>query len=231
MYTQTVLGSRGTRWWWCLWWPGWWVGGDFAWCSHLFQAFLAPWWCGCVVFHPEVGSRHSVIQVAGFSGHWCDSSGHELKQITQFGHKVPGKKWRNHWVWANCVFSMMIGIPFLPPTGSLTDVDIHPTWKKAVTYLPKPPDFGNLRDSCKWSQLLLPHQTFRILPLCFEPTQGCQKCGRSHRDARWIGGLFHQSSNLSCLHYSLQRVVVCACSYTRFEWHKVVNYLANLQTT
>ena len=61
------------------------------------------------------------------------------------------------------------------------------TWEKVVTYLPEPPDFGNLRDGCELSQLLLPNQTFRILPL--KPTQGCQKCDRSHRDARWIGGL------------------------------------------
>ena len=64
-----------------------------------------------------------------------------------------------------------------------------PTWEKVVTYLPKPLHFGNLRDGQEPSQLPLPNQTYRILPLCFEPTQGCQKCGRSHRDTRWIGGL------------------------------------------
>ena len=73
--------------------------------------------------------------------------------------------------------------------GSLTDVGTLPTWEKVVTYLPKPPDFGNLQDGSKPSQLLLPNQNFRILPLCFEPTLGCQKCDRVHRDARWIGGL------------------------------------------
>ena len=57
------------------------------------------------------------------------------------------------------------------------------------------------------------------------------KCDRSHRDARWIGGLSHQSSKLSHLCYLLQKVVVHACSDTRFEWHMVVNYLASLQTT
>ena len=56
-------------------------------------------------------------------------------------------------------------------------------------------------------------------------------CGRLHRDARWIGGLSHQSSNLSCLCNLLQKVVVHACSDTRFKRHKVVNYPANLQTT
>ena len=56
-------------------------------------------------------------------------------------------------------------------------------------------------------------------------------CDRLHRDARWIDGLSHQSSNLSHLCYLLKKVVVCACSNTGFEQHKVVNYLDNLQTT
>ena len=56
-------------------------------------------------------------------------------------------------------------------------------------------------------------------------------CDRVHRDARWIGGLSHQSSNLSHLCYSLQKVVVHAFSDTGFGQHKVVNYPANLQTT
>ena len=45
------------------------------------------------------------------------------------------------------------------------------------------------------------------------------------------GGFSHQSSDLSHLLYSLQKVVACACSNTGFEWHMVVNYSANLQTT
>ena len=52
------------------------------------------------------------------------------------------------------------------------------TWEKVVTYLPKPPDFGNIRDGHTLSQLLLLNQTFRILPLCIEPT----------RDARNVTG-------------------------------------------
>ena len=35
---------------------------------------------------------------------------------------------------------------YLPPMESLTGVGILPTWEKVVTYLPEPPDFGNLRD-------------------------------------------------------------------------------------
>ena len=69
------------------------------------------------------------------------------------------------------------------PTGSLAGVGMLPTWEKVVTYLPEPLDFGSLRDGHEPSQLLLLKQTFRILPLCFEPTQGCQKCDRLHRDA------------------------------------------------
>ena len=68
--------------------------------------------------------------------------------------------------------------------GSLTGIGMLRTWEKVVTYLPEPLDFGNLRDGRKLSQLLLPNQTFRILPLCFEPSQGHQKCDRLHRDAR-----------------------------------------------
>ena len=120
---------------------------------------------------------------------------------------------------------------YLPPTGSLAGIGTLPTCEKVVTYLPEPLDFGNLRDGHKLSQLPLPNQTYKILPLCFEPTQGCQRCDRSHRDARLIGGLSHQSSSLSHLHYSLWKFVVYACSDTAFEQHKVVNYPANLQTT
>ena len=76
-----------------------------------------------------------------------------------------------------------------PAMDSFTDVGTLLTWEKVVTYHHEPPDFGSLRDSCKLSQLLLLNHTFRILSLCFEPTQGCQKCDRSHRDSRWIGGL------------------------------------------
>ena len=119
----------------------------------------------------------------------------------------------------------------MPPTSSLATVGMLLTWEKVVTYLLEPPDFGNLRDSHEPSQLLLLNQTFGILPLCFKPTHGCQKCDRSHRDAMWIGGLSHQSSDLSSLCYMLQKVVVCTCSNTGFKWYKVVNYPANSQTT
>ena len=80
---------------------------------------------------------------------------------------------------------MVIGTPFIcHQWGPLTDMGMPPTWEKVVTYLLKPLDFGNLRDGHELSQLPLPNQIIRNLPLYIEPTQGCQKCDRSHRDAR-----------------------------------------------
>ena len=43
-------------------------------------------------------------------------------------------------------------------------------------------------------------------------------CDRVHMDARWIGGLSHQSGNLSHLHNQLQKVVIRASSDTGFKW-------------
>ena len=115
----------------------------------------------------------------------------------------------------------------MPPTDSPPSMGTLLTWEKVVTYLPKTPDFGNLRDGHEPSQLPLLNQTFRILLLGFEPTQGCQKCDRVHRDTRMTGGLSPQNSNLSHLCYSLQKAVVHACSDTRSRRNKVVTYTAN----
>ena len=52
-----------------------------------------------------------------------------------------------------------------------------------------------------------------------------------HRYARWIGRLSHQSSNLSCSHNMLQKVVICALLDTRFKGIQIVTYLINCQTT
>ena len=151
-----------------------------------------------------------------------------LDQVTWIRCKGPCKKSKNHLVCVSHVFITLIGTPFIcHQWGSLADVWMPPTWEKVVTYLLKPLDFGNLRDGHNLSQLLLPNQIFRILPLCIKPTQECQKCDKLHRDARWIGGLSHQSSNLSHLCNLLQKVVIWACSNTGFEGIKVVNYLAN----
>ena len=51
------------------------------------------------------------------------------------------------------------------------------------------------------------------------------------RYARWIGELSHQSSDLSCLHNLLQKVVIRALLNTRFKGIQVVYYLTNCQTT
>ena len=90
---------------------------------------------------------------------------------------------------------------------------------------------GNLRDSHDLPQLPLLNQIFRILLLCVEPTQGCQKCDRVHRYTRWIGGLSHQSSNLSHLYNLLWKVVIHALLDIRFKGVQVVTYLTNCQTT
>ena len=74
---------------------------------------------------------------------------------------------------------------------------------------PQTSRYGNLRDSCNLPQLPLPNQTFRILPLCFKPTQGCQICVRVLRDARWIGGLTKVVIYPACTN-SLQKVAVHA---------------------
>ena len=74
-----VPGIRVTSQWLPSYRPRWWVGGGTAWCSHLFRVLLASWWYGGVVLGLEVGSRHPVFQVSGFGGHWCNSSGIELK--------------------------------------------------------------------------------------------------------------------------------------------------------
>ena len=52
-----------------------------------------------------------------------------------------------------------------------------------------------------------------------------------NRYARWIGGISHQSIDLSCLHNLLQKVVICALLDTRFKGIQVVAYSANCQTT
>ena len=51
-------------------------------------------------------------------------------------------------------------------------------------------------------------------------------CDRLHRDTRWIGGLSHQSSDLSHLCNLLWKFAICACSNTGYKGIEVVNYLA-----
>ena len=92
---------------------------------------------------------------------------------------------KNHLVCISHILVTLFGTPFIHyQWGSLRDMGMPPTWEKVVIYLLEPLDFGNLRDSCDLSQLLLPNQIFRIPLLCVEPTQGYQKCDWAHRDAR-----------------------------------------------
>ena len=68
-------------------------------------------------------------------------------------------------------------------------------------------------------------------PACLHIYIGVCVCDRSHRYARWIGRLSHQSSNLSHLCNPLQKVVILALPDTGFEWMQVMNYPTNCQTT
>ena len=195
--------------------------------SFQFQDDM-PAWCSIWRLTPDIWSSKSLdlvaIDMIVVDVNWTET----LDQVTRNGHKGPCKKWKNHLVCINCIFFTLIQDPFIcHQWRSLADVGTPPTWEKVVTYLLEPLDFGNIRDGHNPSQLPLPNQIFRILPLCTKPTQGHQKCDRLHRDARWIGGLSHQSSNLSCLHNLLWKVVIHAYSDTGFEWYKVANYLAN----
>ena len=52
-----------------------------------------------------------------------------------------------------------------------------------------------------------------------------------HRYARWIGGISHQSSDLSHPCNLLWKVVICALLNTRFKGMQVVTHLTNYQTT
>ena len=127
---------------------------------------------------------------------------------------------------------MLFGTLFICHQWSfLSDMGMPPTWKKGSHLPPQTTRLGNLRDGHDPSQLPLLNQIFRILLLCVKPTQGCHKCDRLHRYVRWIGGVSHQSTNLSHLCNPLQKVVICALPNTRFEWMQVMSYPTNCQTT
>ena len=68
-------------------------------------------------------------------------------------------------------------------------------------------------------------------PLCWtHPGMSEMWQGVMLRYARWIDRLSHQTSNLSCLHNPLQKVI-CALLNTGFKGIQVVNCLTNYQTT
>ena len=175
---------------------------------------------------PDVQSSKSLVLVAidtiVVAVNWNSRSSHTnwVQRPWQEIKKPPGlhKPCFYHIDW-DSVYMPPMGIPHRHGDASYLGKGSH--------LPPQTTRVWQLMDGHDLSQLLLPNQIFRILPLCIETTQGCQKCDMSHRDTRWIGGLSHQSSNLSHLCNLLQKVVICACSDTRFEGIQVVNYLAN----
>ena len=90
----------------------------------------------------------------------------------------------NHLVWVSHVLFTLFGTPFIcHQWGSLSDVEMPPTWEKGSNLPPGTTKLGNLRDGCDPSQLPLPNLIFRILPpLCWahpgmpEMWQGAQGC-------------------------------------------------------
>ena len=71
----------------------------------------------------------------------------------------------------------------MPPTGSLSDVGMPPTWEKGSHLPPGTTKLGNLRDGCysTTAPTAEPDLGFssRLGGCCsVKPTQGCQKCDR-----------------------------------------------------
>ena len=178
------------------------------------------------------------FQVAGFGGHWHDSSGCKLKlQIKS--HKLGTKALpRNE---ETTGFVLTASFPhgdwdsiYMPPMGSLVNMGMLPTWEKVVTYLLKPPDFGNLRDSHKPSQLLLLNKTFGILSsTLFQAHQGIPEMWQVAQGC--LCGLVGSPTKVAIYPtYTiwLQKVVVHACSNTMglssIKWWTTQT---NLQTT
>ena len=165
------------------------MGRGTAWHSFLFKALLATWWCGGAAFDLEVDSSYLAIYDTRSGGHWHDSSGCELKlwisshnsgakalarnkEITEFALTMSYPQW------LGILLSATKGLPHR--CGDTSDLGKGSHQPSETTR------YGNLRDGCKPLQLLLPDQTFSVLPLCFEPTQGCQKCDRC---SGMLGGL------------------------------------------
>ena len=150
-------------------------------------------------------------------------SGCELKiQIWSFNvaAKALARNKSNYLVWVSCILFKLFGTPFIcHQWGSLLDVEMCPTQEKGSHLPPGTTKHGNLRDSHDPSQLPLLNQILGFFSSVFhwQPTQGCQKCDRVHRDARWIGELSTQNSHLSHQCNPLQKVVIHALLDTRFK--------------
>ena len=221
------------------WWPPghgprWQVRGGTSQCSVSLGSFQP--WDGLSVqlsiwgFVPDVQSSRSLdlmaIDTVIVAINWNYRSSHS-NQAQYLLQEI-----KKYLVWVSHILVMMFGTPFIHHQwGSLSNMWTPPTWEKGSHLPPQTTRLGNLRDGCNPSQLPLLNQIFRILLLCVKPNQGCQKCDQTHRDARWIGGYSHQSSNLSQLHNLLQKVLIPALPNTGFERMQEVSYPTNYQTT
>ena len=168
-----------TRWWFPCQRPGWWVGGGATRCSHLLKAFSAPWQFGSVALSLEVGSRYPCIWVTEFGCHWHYSSGHELKlwiSLYDLGTKALARNQETTEFALTTSYLQWLGICLSTTNGLLSRCGDTSYWRKGSLQPPQTTRFGNLRDGHDPSQLPLLNQTIGILPLHFEPTQGCQKC-------------------------------------------------------
>ena len=199
-------------------------------CPSLPSLLLTLGLHACMALHLEVSSRPLVFKVTGSGGHWHDYSGHELKlwiKSLKSDAKALARNTETIWFVLTTSLTCWLGLVYMPPVGIPCRCGDTSYLGKGSHLPPRTTRYGNLRNVCNPSHLPLLNQIFRIPPLCIEPTQGCQKCDWAHRDTRWIGGLSHQSSNLSHLHNPLQKVVIHAFSDTGFKGMQVVNYPAN----
>ena len=149
---------------------------------------------------------------------WVQRPCQEIKQTT--------------WLGLAASLSHCLGLCLYATNRAPSDVGMPPTWKKG-SHLPSgTTKLGNLRDG--HNSITAPTaepDLWDSSALFWEPTQGCQKCDRVQRYARWIGRLSHQSSDLSHPHNPLQKVVIHALLDTRFKGMQVVTYPTNCQTT
>ena len=119
---------------------------------------------------------HSIWQpLTWYKWLWTET----LDLVIQIGSEALARNETNQLVWVSCILIILFGTPFIcHQWGSLSDMGMPPTWEKGSHLPPGTTKLGNLRDGCDLSQLPLPNQIFRILLLCIEPTQECQKCDR-----------------------------------------------------
>ena len=149
---------------------------------------------------------------------WVQWPWQEMKQTTWFGLAMS--------------LSHCLGLHLYATSGAPSQMwGCLPLGRKVVTETTK---LGNLRNSCDPSQLPLVNQTSGFFSsVSMRDHLGMPEMwqGLVHRYARWICWLSHQSSDLSHLCNSLQKVVICALLDTRLKGMQVVAYPTNCQTT